>query len=187
MLNRLAASRAQRNDADMDMKVLLEQITVDLLIVHNLPKCPAALPMVLRLVSMLLSKAGMHSPDNSGVLTPSTLWCVDLAHHACVNGNHVCMMCHSPYVHMSVVWTKGMFGILADDVVQCAWPVWTCWGSLLHSSALRPFKQTARQRRWQACSDSMVSDCCTFSPYMSYTTTTPPASVCCEGVMLPVS
>ncbi|CAK0782901.1 hypothetical protein CVIRNUC_006096 [Coccomyxa viridis] len=64
-LQRLAASRAQRNDADMDMKVLLEQITVDLLIVHNLPKCPAALPMVLRLVSALLSKAGMHSPDNS--------------------------------------------------------------------------------------------------------------------------
>lgn len=58
-------SRAQRNDADVDMKVLVEQITVDFLLVHSLPEWPAALPMLLRLVSTLLSKAGMHSPDNS--------------------------------------------------------------------------------------------------------------------------
>ena len=58
-------SRAQRNDADVDMKQLLEQVTVDLLLVHNLPEWPAALPMLLRLVTALLGKAGMHSPDNA--------------------------------------------------------------------------------------------------------------------------
>lgn len=62
---RLAVSRAQRNDADVDMKQLLEQVTVDLLLVHNLPEWPAALPMLLRLVTALLGKAGMHSPDNA--------------------------------------------------------------------------------------------------------------------------
>ena len=58
-------SRAQRNDADVDMKQLLEQVTVDLLLVHNLPEWPAALPMLLRLVTALLGKVGMHSPDNA--------------------------------------------------------------------------------------------------------------------------
>ena len=108
MLDRLAASKAQRNNADMDMKVLLEQITVDLLIVHSLPECPAALPMVLRLVSALLSKAGMHSPDNSGVPTPSIAWCMNLDLYACATSNYVCIMCYSLFVHASVVWTQGM-------------------------------------------------------------------------------
>ena len=62
---RLAVSRGQRNDADVDMKQLLEQVTVDLLLVHNLPEWPAALPMLLRLVTALLGKAGMHSPDSA--------------------------------------------------------------------------------------------------------------------------
>ena len=62
---RLAVSRLQRNDADVDMKQLLEQVTVDLLLVHNMPEWPAALPMLLRLVTALLGKAGMHSPDNA--------------------------------------------------------------------------------------------------------------------------
>ena len=87
----------------MDMKVLLEQITVDLLIVHNLPKCPAALPMVLRLVSALLSKAGMHSPDNSGVPTPSVAWCLQLILHACATSDYVCIVCYSVFMHTSVV------------------------------------------------------------------------------------
>lgn len=58
-------SRAQRNDADVDMRQLLEQVTVDVLLVHNLPEWPAALPMLLRLVTALLGKAGLHSPDNA--------------------------------------------------------------------------------------------------------------------------
>ena len=65
MLYRLAVSKAQRNDADVDMRQLIEQVTVDLLLVHGLPEWPAALPMLLRLVSGLLGKAGMHSADSA--------------------------------------------------------------------------------------------------------------------------
>ena len=120
MCNRLAASKAQRNDADMDMKVLLEQMTVDLLIVHNLPECPAALPMVLRLVSALLSKAGMHSPDNSGVPTLSITWCIRSFFYACAAGDCACLSYHSCCGHTSVVRSTVMLGILIDGVVQCA-------------------------------------------------------------------
>lgn len=86
---RLAVSRAQRNDADVDMKQLVEQITIDLLLVHNLPEWPAALPMLLRLVSALLSKAGMYSPDSAVRLVSIDLLglvAAQLCYEACVAG-----------------------------------------------------------------------------------------------------
>ena len=86
---RLAVSRAQRNDADVDMKQLVEQITIDLLLVHNLPEWPAALPMLLRLVNALLSKAGMYSPDSAVRLVSIDLLgliAAQLCYEACVAG-----------------------------------------------------------------------------------------------------
>lgn len=49
----------------MDMRNLVEQIVTDVLLVHSLPEWPAALPMLLRLINALHSKAGMFSPDNA--------------------------------------------------------------------------------------------------------------------------
>ena len=44
---------------------MVEQVVVDVLLVHCTPEWPAALPMLLRLITALHSKAGMHCPDNA--------------------------------------------------------------------------------------------------------------------------
>ncbi len=57
--------RAHKAEGDMDIKQMLEQIVIDVLLVHSAPEWPAALPMLLRLISALNSKAGLLCPDNA--------------------------------------------------------------------------------------------------------------------------
>ncbi|CAL8470720.1 g10262 [Coccomyxa elongata] len=64
-LSKLGGVRAHKAEGDMDMKQMLEQIVIDVLLVHSAPEWPAALPMLLRLISALNSKAGLLCPDNA--------------------------------------------------------------------------------------------------------------------------
>ncbi len=60
---RLAGTRAQRADADVDARLLLEHLLTDALLVHALPEWPAAQAALLRGVAALHSRAGLFSPD----------------------------------------------------------------------------------------------------------------------------
>ncbi len=62
---RLGGVRAHKAEGDMDMKHMLEQIVTDVLLLHSAPEWPAALPVLLRLISALNSKAGLLCPDNA--------------------------------------------------------------------------------------------------------------------------
>ncbi|BDA45698.1 Nipped-B-like protein [Coccomyxa sp. Obi] len=64
-LSRLGGVRAHKAEGDMDMKNMLEQMVIDVLLMHSAPEWPAALPMLLRLISALNSKAGLLCPDNA--------------------------------------------------------------------------------------------------------------------------
>lgn len=62
---RLGAGRGARADADVDGRLLLEQLLTDVLIVHARPAWPAALPALLRLLGGLAGSRGLFSPDNA--------------------------------------------------------------------------------------------------------------------------
>ncbi len=64
-LCRLGGVRAHKADGDADIKYIVEQIVIDVFLVHCTPEWPAALPMLLRLITALHSKAGMHCADNA--------------------------------------------------------------------------------------------------------------------------
>jgi hypothetical protein len=64
-MHRLAASKGQKADNDVGIRNLVEQLVTDVLLVHCQPGWPAALPLLLRLINALHSKAGIFSPDNA--------------------------------------------------------------------------------------------------------------------------
>lgn len=62
---RLTGARVRKADGDTDIKHMVEQVVVDVLLVHCAPEWPAALPALLRLIAALAGKAGLHAPDNA--------------------------------------------------------------------------------------------------------------------------